>query len=199
MTFLGVMVMDKLDREFFLRDTLIVAKELIGKYIIKEELIVRVTETEAYIGDIDKACHAYGRKRTNRTETLFMEGGAVYVYLIYGMYYCLNFVTEEEGNPCAVLIRGVEPIEGLDTMSNYRYSKPYEQLNSYQKKNFSNGPGKLCKALNIDKSLDKTSLINGEINVFENKDEKVENIKTGKRINIDYAEEAKDFLWRYYV
>lgn len=103
--------MQLLTREFYARDTLTVARALLGQHIVRKlpegtQLVCRITETEAYIGPIDKACHAYGGRRTPRTQTLYARPGTAYLYLIYGMYHCLNFVTEPEGTPCAVLIRG---------------------------------------------------------------------------------------------
>ena len=105
--------MGKLERDFFDRDTLDVARDLLGKYLVRREgdlvladgmtLSGRITETEAYVGRMDKACHAYGYRRTARTETLFAPPGTAYIYLIYGMYHCLNFVTEPAGEPAAVL------------------------------------------------------------------------------------------------
>ena len=102
--------MARLSRDFFDRDTLTVSRELLGKYLCRrlesgELLALRLTETEAYIGRRDKACHAYNYRRTPRTETLFMAPGHAYIYFIYGMYHCLNFVTEPEGEPSAVLLR----------------------------------------------------------------------------------------------
>ena len=97
--------MGKLERDFFDRDTLDVARDLLGKYLVRREgdlvLAGRITETEAYVGRMDKACHAYGYRRTARTETLFAPPGTAYIYLIYGMYHCLNFVTEPAGEPAA--------------------------------------------------------------------------------------------------
>lgn len=193
--------MTKLKPEFYTRDTLTVAKELLGKYIVREldghRLSVMITETEAYIGSVDKACHAYNYKRTPRTSTLFNKGGCSYVYLIYGMYNCLNVVTEAEGEPCAVLIRGGEPIMDIEYMSNIRYGKAYHELTRYQLNNFCNGPGKLCKALAIDKSLNALPLDRPPLYITEGK--KIHSFNTGKRINIDYAEEAADFPWRFYI
>ena len=108
------MDMDILGRDFFDRDTVAVARDLLGRHVVRRlpdgtELVCRITETEAYVGRMDKACHAYGYKRTPRTQTLFAPPGTAYVYLIYGMYHCLNFVTEPEGEPAAVLIRGWSP------------------------------------------------------------------------------------------
>ena len=145
----------RLGRDFYNRDTLTVAKELLGKVLVRNingvTLKGKIVETEAYIGAIDKASHAYGGKRTNRTETLYADPGTVYVYIIYGMYHCLNLISEEKDVAGGVLIRGIEPLEGIEEMSKLRYRKNYEELSSYEKKNFSNGPSKLCMALGIDK------------------------------------------------
>lgn len=193
--------MKKLQRSFYDRDARIVAEDLIGKILVRryDDKIIktRITETEAYIAAIDKASHGYGGKRTPRTEIMFGPPGFTYVYLIYGMYYCLNFVTEKEGTCSAVLIRGAEPIENINEMLMNRYNT-IEGLSKNQMKNISNGPGKLCRALKITKEHNKLDLIGNEIYVEEDefKDFSVE--KT-KRINIDYAEEAKDFLWRYII
>lgn len=107
----------------------------------------RITETEAYIGPIDKACHAYGGRRTARTETLYARPGTAYIYFIYGMYHCLNFVTEPEGTPCAVLIRGAKAVENGDIIAENRFGRKLAELTAYQRRNFLNGPGKLCRGL----------------------------------------------------
>ena len=115
------------------------------------------------------------------------------------MYHCFNIITDTVNKPSAVLIRGAEPVENIEKLSILRYNKPYNDLTSYQKKNFLNGPGKLCKGLNIDKSFNEKSILDSDIYILDNKDFDKSLIKTGKRINIDYAEEAKDFLWRFYI
>ncbi len=193
--------MTKLKKEFYTGDTLNIAKNLLGKYLIREInshiIKARITETEAYIGAIDKACHAYGGKRTQRTATLFMEGSHAYVYMIYGMYNCLNVVTGSEGDPNAVLIRGVEITDGLEYSAKLRYNKELNELSKYQLKNFSNGPGKVCKALAIDRRLDKHSLLSSPLYITEG--DTPDKINISKRINIDYAEEARDFMWRFYL
>lgn len=193
----------RLKRDFFLQNILELSKALLGKLIIREidgkRLILRITEVEAYDGRNDKACHAYPYKKTQRTKTLFEKGGLAYVYLIYGMYSCLNIVGEKEGEPCAVLIRGCEAVEGLEKISLNRFSKSYSELTAYQKKNFLNGPGKICKALKIDKSFNEEDMCLGnKLYLMEDTEKENRLIKTGKRINIDYAEEAVDFLWRFY-
>ncbi len=194
--------MKKLAADFYKRDTLIVAKELIGKYIVhrvkEKNLVCRITETEAYTGVEDKACHAYQNRRTNRTEALYMEGGHAYVFLIYGMYDCMNVVTEEKNTPCAVLLRGCQPISPLDALAQQRYQKTYQQLTNYQKKNFGNGPGKLAKALAITREQNKASLLSEEFFLFEKEEDLPPVIGTSPRINIDYAEEYKEKHWRFF-
>lgn len=189
-------------RDFYNRDTLTVARELLGKYLVRnlngESLICKITETEAYIGRCDKACHAYGYKQTPRTKTLFAKPGTAYIYLIYGMYHCLNFVTEPEGEPAAVLIRSLEAVDGIDTLTRLRFPGHAGPLNKYQAKNFLNGPGKLCKALSIDISLNGADLTGSDLFVAH-ADSSPARIFSGPRIGIDYAEEAKDFPWRFWI
>lgn len=201
-----------LPQSFFVRDTVQVAKELIGKYLIRRyngvTLAARITETEAYIGRMDKACHAYQYRRTERTKPLFSSPGTAYVYLIYGMYCCLNLVTEPEGEPAAVLIRGAEPRYGVDILAQNRFGCGAGEMTDYQRKNFMNGPGKLCAALNIDRALNALPYGSPELEVCEKLseaglpdfplDSSPREIKVSKRIGIDYAEEAKEFLWRFY-
>lgn len=194
--------MGKLQRDFYDRDTLTVARELLGKHLVRvvdgERLVCRITETEAYIGRMDKACHAYGGRRTARTETLYAPPGTAYIYLIYGMYDCLNFVTEREGEPCAVLIRGGEAAENGDGIARNRYGCSMEEMSSYQKKNFLNGPGKLCRGLCLTRAQNGLTLT-GDVLYVLDAPVPAEEIKTGKRIGIDYAEEAADFPWRFYL
>ncbi len=191
-----------LPRNFYDRDTLTVARDLLGKRLVRvlpdgAVLTGRITETEAYIGRMDKACHAYGYKRTPRTETLFARPGTAYVYLIYGMYCCLNFVTEAEGEPCAVLIRALEPVDCADAVSRLRFGCAAGDQSAYQRKNFLNGPGKLCKGFLIDRSCNGLDLTVPPLFVTEG--DAPLRIHVGKRIGIDYAEEAVDFPWRFWV
>ena len=202
--------MARLDRDFFLQDTVTAAQELLGRYLVRvdggEVMACRITETEAYVGAIDKACHAYGGRRTKRTETLYSAPGTAYVYLIYGMYSCLNFVTGPEGTASAVLIRGCTPVYNTDAVARRRFGAEMGKLSAYQRKNFMNGPGKLCKGLSIDRSLNALPLENDvlylahdlpELGLPRRPDEIP--FHTGKRIGIDYAEEAIDFPWRFWV
>lgn len=192
--------MFKLDRSFYDRDARTVAEDLIGKVLVRKyddkTVKVRIAETEAYIAEIDKASHGYGGKITPRTRIMFGPPGYTYVYFIYGMYYCLNFVTEGEGTCSAVLIRGADPLENINELCINRYNKELENLSKSQIKNLANGPGKLCNALKITREHNGMDLTGDEIYVEDDGFTDFHVEKT-KRINIDYAEEAKDFLWRY--
>ena len=201
--------MARLSRDFYNQDTVEVAQQLLGKYLVRmlagEALVGRITETEAYIGRCDKACHAYNYHKTERTSTLFMAPGYAYIYLIYGMYNCLNFVTEPEGEPAAVLIRAVEPVAGVDTIHRLRFGD--KQLTAYRLKNFMNGPGKVCKGFSLTKSENRTDLTGDTLFVCDSPADiglscppvPQERICSGPRIGIDYAEEAKDFPWRFWL
>lgn len=192
----------KIQREFFKRDALEVAKDLLGKNLIVETedglMKVRLVEVEAYTGEEDKACHTYGGRRTARTEVMYKEGGHLYVYLIYGMYNMLNIVTGRQDDGQAVLIRAGEPLEGLDLMAKNRFNKNYKDLSSYQKKNLINGPGKLAQALGLDRSHNGIDLLGKKIYLEDDGYSDFE-IEKSKRIGIDYAEEARDYLYRFYI
>lgn len=196
--------MKKLTRAFYDRDTLTVARELLGKHLVRvidgQKLTLRITETEAYIGRMDKACHAYQYKRTKRTETLFAPPGTAYLYLIYGMYTCLNLVTEAKGEPAAVLLRAGDPLTQADTdaISVRRFGCTADKMSAYQRKNFLNGPGKLCKGLSLTVAQNGLSLLGNELYALDS-GEYPQPIHVGKRIGIDYAEEAADFPWRFYL
>ncbi len=190
------------DREFYNRDSLIVAQELLGKVLVHEingqKVAAKIVEAEAYMGVTDKAAHSYGGKRTPRVEVMYGGPGFAYVFLVYGMYYCFNIVTREAGNPQAVLLRAVEPAGGLELIAQNRFNKAYAELTKNQIKNLTNGPGKLCKALAIDKSLNGADLCGDRLYVATGDKEKF-NIIAAKRVGIDYAEEAKEHPWRFYI
>lgn len=181
-------------KSFYFQDGLTLAKKLIGKYLVRklngQELKGKIVETEAYMGIDDKGSHTYGGKRTERTKILYAEGGLVYVYSIYGIYFCLNVVANHKSIPQAVFIRALEPIDGIATMKQNR--------NKTDLKNLTNGPSKLCQALKIDKTLYGYDLRKGGKLYLEN-GEKAKNISSSPRINIDYAEEDKDRPWRFYA
>ena len=200
--------MSRPDAAFFLRDTVEVAEDLLGRYLVRrtdnEIIVCRITETEAYVGAVDKACHAYGGRRTKRTETLYAPPGTAYVYLIYGMYSCLNIVTEPEGTASAVLIRGAVPVYNEDGAARRRFGVSAAQMTAVQRKNLMNGPGKLCKALSIDRTLNGLPFGSDELYIADELPElglakRPEGLPVlaGKRIGIDYAEEAVDFPWRF--
>jgi DNA-3-methyladenine glycosylase len=201
--------MNTLQTDFYNRDALIVAKELLGKTLVHEtngkRLTARIVETEAYMGIIDKAAHSYGGKRTPRVEVMYGAPGHAYIYLIYGLHHCLNVVTGADGDPQAVLIRALEPLEGLEEMALHRFKKPLDQLSKSQRKNLANGPGKLCHALAINRSLNGEDL-RGKHLFIEEPDVPIGGqsydsfqIHETTRIGIDYAEEARDYLWRFYI
>lgn len=184
-----------LDSEFYNRPTLWVARDLLGKKLVrrigKTELSGIITETEAYCGIDDSACHAH-RGKTARNAVMFGMPGYAYVYFTYGMHYLLNLVTEDEGNPCAVLIRAIEPLSGIDQMRSRR---------KQQDKNLTNGPAKLCQALSIDKSFYGWDLTKGkQLWVEPHRDIPDDNIVTTPRIGIDYAaKQDREALWRFLV
>lgn len=202
-----------LAQRFFEGDTVQTARSLVGKYLVRRygglTLAARITETEAYVGRTDKACHAYGYRKTERTRTLFAPPGTAYVYLIYGMHCCLNFVTEPEGEPAAVLIRGLAPRHNQDIIAENRFHCKCANMSAYQKKNFLNGPGKVCAGMNIDRSLNALPWGSQKLFVCQSLEElglptpeadlAPLRIRVGKRIGIDYAQEAVDFPWRFYL
>ena len=190
---------------FFEGNTVDAARSLVGKYLVRRydgiTLAARITETEAYIGRMDKACHAYNYRKTERTKTLYAPPGTAYVYLIYGMHCCLNFVTEPEGEPAAVLIRGLSPRHNQDIIAENRFHCKCGDMTAYQKKNFLNGPGKLCRGLTLTRAENGLDLTQpgGELYVRSGIPSDPAAIHTGKRIGIDYAEEAADFPWRFWT
>lgn len=180
----------KLPRSFYSRHTLKVAKELLGKYLVVNKngikLSGKIVETEAYIGPDDPASHAY-KGMTTRNKIMFGAPGYAYVYFTYGMYDCLNFVTERKGYPAAVLIRALKPIDGIEVMTKRRKKEKIEDLTS--------GPGKLCQALEINRSLCGADLCGKTIYV-EDRGEKTGVIVSANRIGIDQGKEKK---WRFYL
>lgn len=166
---------------FFQRDTLTVAKQLLGCFLVRKigrkVIRARITEVEAYIGEDDLACHA-SKGRTKRTEIMYGEAGHAYVYLVYGMYELLNIVTEKAGFPAAVLIRAVE-VDGVPN-------------------NKTNGPGKLCQFLKIDRKLNGWDVTQGE-KLWIERGKKIpeKNILATRRIGIDYAKHCREYLWRF--
>ncbi len=193
---------NKLKRSFFKRPTLKVSKDLIGTYLIntREEkpIIGKVTETEAYIGAIDSASHAY-KKRTPRTEVQYGKPGLAYTYLIYGIHTLFCVVTEPKEKGSAVLIRSLEPIQGKELMAEFR-DLDKEIINKKPEK-LCSGPGILSQAFNFSRNLSGKDLCSPASKIFFTKGESSNTeIRKGKRIGIDYAKE-KDInrLWRFYL
>lgn len=178
--------------EFYLQDTITIAKQLLGKIlVIQKNRVLRsakIVETEAYIGDHDPACHAY-RRFTNRSSTLYEEGGTIYVYFIYGNHYCFNVVTEPKGRGCAVLVRAVEPVEGLGYMVKRRGN-----ITSIY--NLTNGPGKVTQAMGIDASFNKKNLFTPSIYIYQPENQPDFEIVTTTRIGINVG---KELPYRFYI
>lgn len=191
--------MKRLPRAFYARsETLAVARELLGKRLVVPatdgaRVSGIIVETEAYLAPEDKASHAYNNRRTARTEMMFAPGGAAYVYFIYGMYFQFNVVTGARDVPHAVLIRAVEPDEGVALMHARRGLTDARKLTS--------GPGKLCIALGIDRSFNGEDLTTGRRVWIEDCGQPLtdDEIAEGARIGIDYAGEFVDKPWRFWV
>jgi len=183
----------KLPRFFYEQKTVDVAKQLLGKYLVRKhpegDAVGRIVETEAYVGPQDLACHA-SRGRTARTEVMFGPAGHAYVYFIYGFYHMLNLVTERKDHPAAVLIRAVEPIADIDLMKRRREMNRLRDLAS--------GPGKLCQAFAIDRSLNGADLCGGVLYV-EDRGEPAPKFSATPRIGVDYAGKWKDKRYRFLV
>jgi DNA-3-methyladenine glycosylase len=190
-----------IEKEFFNRDTLIVSQELLGKIIVRniEGITYRakIVETEAYLGINDRAAHTFAGRKTERNKIMYEDAGTIYVYQSYGIHYLMNFVTLDKNTPEATLIRAVDPINQLDNVSLNRFGKLYSELTNYQKKNLTNGPGKLTKALKINKNLNGANLFSSEIYLEEGDSDF--DIVVDKRIGIDYSKEAIDYPYRFYI
>ena len=195
--------MKKLSREFYLRsDTLEIARDLIGKLLVVpddsgERVSGMIVETEAYLGEIDKAAHSFGGRRTARNEITYAEGGHAYVFFIYGMYFQFNATCGVKDSPHVVLIRAVEPVENVEIMRARRLVK--NPLARMADKNLTSGPGKLCIALDINRRLNGEDLLGENIWMEDFRTFPAEEIKIGKRVGIDYAEEFADKPWRFWL
>lgn len=189
--------MKKLPLNFYLReDTIRVARDVLGRLLVVpdehgDRVSGMIVETEAYLGIEDKAAHSYGGRRTARNEVTYAAGGHVYVFFVYGMYYQLNIVTGPAEHPHVVLVRAVEPVEGIDLMRARR--------GAMKDRNLTSGPGKLCIAFGIDRSLNGAALTEDCIWLENYRDLSANEISSGKRIGIDYAAEFADMPWRFWV
>ncbi len=187
----------KLPREFYTRsDVLEVARDLLGKKLVVPNrnggrVAGIIVETEAYRGPEDKASHAYNGRRTQRTETMYGIGGTAYVYFVYGMYNQFNVVSNVEDVPHAILVRAVEPVEGLEIIRRRRPGRSEGELTS--------GPGRLCVAMGIDRQLNKADLLGDRVWIEEGVTVLRRQIARGPRIGIDYAEEWVKKPWRFWI
>lgn len=188
-------MINMLQREFYLRGANLVAPDLLGKILVhsSEEGTTSgiIVEVEAYVGPDDKGAHSYMNKRTPRTEIQFGPGGFAYIYSIYGMYCCFNVVTNQENNPEVVLVRALEPYKGIELMQERRNTSSIIEL--------CNGPGKLCTAMGISKSNYGEDLCGNNLYIDNGLQITKSEIIISPRVNIDYAEECKDYYWRYYI
>ncbi len=188
----------KLPKNFYTdKDVLQIAKNLLGKYFVKKDgkkfLSGKIVEVEAYDGSIDEAAHSFNGK-TKRNEIMFDEGGYLYVYFIYGMYFCANIVTGLKNQGTAVLIRGIEPIEEIKAMYDNRFGN--EEFDKKKVAAISNGPGKICSAFDINKNHNGENLLGDEIFLAEGDKINSKNIIATKRIGI---KKSADLLWRFYI
>jgi len=183
-------------RAFFRKDTVELARKLLGTLLVHSTAegvtAGMIVETEAYVGAIDKACHAW-QNRSERTEIMYHDGGYAYVYFIYGMHHCFNVVTGPPGEGNAVLIRALEPVLGIDLMQRRRNTKLLRNLCS--------GPGKVCEALAITKNEYGMDLCSADAPLRLIKYRYIPDklIATSPRVNVAYAEEAADWPWRFFV
>ena len=187
-----------LNRGFYIRDADTIAKDLLGKLLVhrtdKGIVSGMIVEVEAYMGAEDAASHAYRNLRTSRTEVMYSQGGYAYVYLIYGMYNCLNIVANAVDRPEAVLIRALQPVEGIELMKANRKAGEKSKLSS-----LCSGPGKLCMAMGIDRSQNGADLTRDTLCIENYMRVEKEEIASSPRINIDYAGKARDYLLRHFL
>jgi DNA-3-methyladenine glycosylase len=187
----------KLQRRFYSRDVLEVAKDLLGKIIVKNDckplLAGSIVEVEAYHGDFDQAAHSY-RGKTRRTEVMFRKGGYLYVYFTYGAHYCCNVVTGRAGQGTAVLIRAVEPLSGIERMIKNRFGRNIRNISEIF--NLTSGPGKVCRAFGIDKSYSGVDLLDDKIFIIQGKKIQSKDIGVSVRIGITKSTELP---WRFYI
>jgi DNA-3-methyladenine glycosylase len=187
-----------LPKAFYERPATAVARDLLGRYLVRdlegERLALRLVETEAYLGEVDRASHAWAGRRTARTEAMYLAGGHAYVYFVYGMHFCLNAVTGPAGEASAVLLRAGEPVAGEATM---RLRRGLEgEVRAGQ---VAGGPARLCQALAVDRSLNMTTLWRGGLRIVEGAGLPEAQIASGPRVGVDYAGEAASWELRFAI
>ena len=193
-----LLIMKRLGRDFFLQPTLKVATNMLGKYLVhrvgKNVLVSRIVETEAYIGPRDKASHGYAGKKTQRNRAEYMLGGHIYIYLVYGMYWQMNISTGPEGEPECVLLRALEPVEGLEEMAKHR--------GTTYTRNLTSGPGKLCIAMRFSGKNYGEDIVTSKNAWLEDRGDAIPRnmIVRGPRIGIDYAGPVwSKKQWRFWI
>lgn len=190
--------MEKLTADFYRRDALTVARELLGKTFVRrtdgKTLSGKIVEVEAYKGSIDEAAHTF-RGKTKRNEIMFEEGGLLYVYFTYGAHFCCNVVAGRKDEGEAALLRAIEPIEGIEVMAANRGFDSAE-ISDKILKNLTSGPGKICQALNIARKDNGTNLLGDEIYLLNAAAVKDDDVVVCKRVGIT---RAVDFPWRFYI
>lgn len=184
--------------EWYARGAEAVARDLLGRYLLRtlpdgERLVLRLVETEAYQGEGDRASHAWQGPKTERSRKLFREGGHAYVYLIYGMHHCMNAVASFSDDGHAVLLRAGEPVQGEERMAALRGLAGRKRRPG----DLAGGPGKLCRALAIDRALDGAPLWEGELTITEGEPVPDEAVARGGRIGVDYAGKAATWPLRF--
>lgn len=191
-------VMRPLPLAFYRRPAEVVARDLLGRYLVHdlggERLVLRLVETEAYLGAPDRASHAWGGRRTARNESLYLPGGYAYVYFIYGMHWCLNAVTGEADAGGAVLLRAGEPVAGEERMAENR-----GWTRKVRPGDLAGGPGKLCRALGVTGELDGVLLDRPPLFIAEGEPAVDAEVAAGPRIGVDYAGEAAAWPLRFGV
>jgi DNA-3-methyladenine glycosylase len=187
----------KLSKNFYTRDVHIVAKELLGKLFVRkigrEILSGVIVEVEAYDGTIDEASHSFGGK-TKRNEVMFKEGGVLYVYFTYGMHFCANVVTGKENESKAILIRALQPVDGIEAMTVNRYNK--KEITKKDYANLTNGPAKICQAFKIERIQNGIDLTGDQIYLLNKAKLDLPKIIATTRIGI---KKSVDLPWRYYI
>jgi DNA-3-methyladenine glycosylase len=187
----------KLPREFYAQDSLEVARQLLGKVLVRKwngkRLAGRIVETEAYLGPTDVASHAR-HGPASKAAPMFGEPGHAYIYFTYGMHYCLNCVTEPVGSGTAVLLRALEPLEGIDVMRKFRQARnPERQLPEVQ---LTNGPGKMCQALALDTATNGTDLLGNKLWIEDSPALPDAGVERSARVGIARGREHQ---WRFYI
>jgi len=190
-------MMKKLSRSFFKQSALELDRNILGKYLVRitpqGKAVVKIVEAEAYMGIDDEASHSYQGRLTERNKVMYEDGGVFYIYKIYGIYYCLNVVAYKKNIPQAVFIRSAEPVEGVEILKKNR------NMNKFNFLHLTNGPSKMAQALDIGLEFYGKSVGNSRLYFLTGEKVSPEQIVSAPRVNIDYAQSAKDYPFRFYI